>query len=91
MGLVRVEVTILVQEDLREGELEPLVVAAVRDQSRQVQPAHPDVAVVLDRERPDALAPRTPIPESFQKRVRERRMPDDLPLQPLKKPARIHP
>src|SRR5919199_2479842 len=34
MGLVRIEVPVLVEEDPGEGELQPLVVAAVRDQGR---------------------------------------------------------
>src|SRR5829696_3239081 len=80
MRLVRIQMPVLVEEDLGEGELELLVVAAVRDQSRQVQSAHLDVPIVLDRKRPHPLRVSIPLPESLQKRVRERRMPYDLPL-----------
>ena len=41
MRLIRVQVTVLVEEYLGEGELQPLVVAAVRDQGRQVQAGSP--------------------------------------------------
>src|SRR3712207_6891092 len=49
VGLAGVQVPVLVEEDPGEGELQPLVVAAVRDQGREVEPAHPHVPVVLDR------------------------------------------
>src|SRR5918911_1671423 len=89
MCLLGVQVTILVEEDLGECELELLVVIAVGDDGREVQPAHPDVAVVLDRERPHPLLTRIPFPEPFQKGMYQRRMPDDLPLQPLQEFFRI--
>ena len=91
MRLVRVQMTVLVEEYLGEGELQPLVVATLRDKRRQVQPAHPDVPVVLDRERPDPLRIRIPLRKPFQKGMRERRMPDHLPLQAPQKLLSIHP
>ena len=83
VGLVGVEVTVLVKEDLGESELYPLVFAAVRDQGRKVKPAHPHVPVVLDRKRPHTLLARIPLSESLQKRVHERGVPYNLPLQTL--------
>src|SRR5215203_1736070 len=91
MRLVRVQMTVLVEEYLGEGELQPLVVAALRDERRQVQPAHPDVPVVLDRERPDPLRIRIPLRKPFQKGMRERRMPNNFPLQAPQKLLSIHP
>src|SRR4051794_19318658 len=91
MRLLRVQMTVLVEEDLGEGELQPLVVTALRDERRQVQPAHPDVPVILDRERPDPLRIRIPLRKPLQKRMRKRRMPYDLALQALQKLLRIHP
>src|SRR5215203_4016662 len=78
MRLLGVEVAVLIEKDLGERELQLLVVAAVRDKSSEIQPAHPDVPVVLDRKRPYPLRVNIPLPKSLQKRVRERRMPDDL-------------
>ena len=80
MSLFGVEVTVLVEENLGERELELLVVAAVRDKGGQVLPTHPDVPVVLDRKRPYPLRTRIPLPKPLQKWVCERWMPDDLAL-----------
>src|SRR5215212_12206244 len=80
MRLFGVEVTVLIEENLGECELELLIVAAVRDKGGQVQPAHPDVPVVLDRKRPYPLRISIPLPKPLQKWVRERMMPDDLAL-----------
>src|SRR4051812_16755556 len=90
MGLVWVQVSVLVEEDLGERELELLIVSTVGDHSRKVQPAHPDVAIVLDRERTDPLLARVPLPKPLEERMHQRRMPDDLPLQPLQKLPGIH-
>src|SRR3954449_4370504 len=90
MSLVGVQVSVLVEEDLGERELELLVVAAVRDQSRKVQSAHPDVAVVLYRERPHPIFARVSLPEPLQERMHQRRMPDDLPFQSSQKLFGIH-
>src|SRR5688572_31741120 len=68
--LLGVEVSVLVEEDLGERELELLVVAAPRDKSGQVQPAYPHVPVVLDRKSPYPLRIRIPLPEPLQERVR---------------------
>ena len=80
MRLIGVEVAVLVEEYLGEGKLQLLVVAAVRDKRRQVQPAHPDVPVVLDRERPHPRRVGIPLRKPLQKRMRQRRMPDNLTL-----------
>src|SRR5215204_7681619 len=91
MSLFGVEVTVLVEENLGERELELLVSAALRDKGGQVQPAHPDVPVVLDRERPDPLRVSIPLRKPLQKRMRERRMPDNVPLQAPQKLLSIQP
>ena len=72
--------SILVKEYPGEGELQLLVLAAVRDQGREIEPTPPYVPVLLDREVPYALLSRIPLPEPLQKRVHERRMPYHLPL-----------
>src|SRR5215212_2792980 len=91
MRLLRVKMAVLVEEHLGEGELQRLVLAALRDERRQVQPAHPDVPVVLDRERPDPLHVGIPLRKPLQKRMRERRMPDNVPLQAPQKLLSIQP
>jgi hypothetical protein len=80
MGLFGFQVSVLVEEDPGEGKLRPLVVAAVRDQGRKVEPAHPHVSVVLDREGPYALLARITLPKPLQERVHQRGVPYHLPL-----------
>src|SRR3954452_17415071 len=90
MGLVGVQASVLVEKDLGKRELELLVVATVRDQSRKVQTAHPDVAVVLDSERPHPILARVSLSKPLQERMYQRRMPDDLPFQLSQKLSGIH-
>ena len=80
MRLFRIQMTVLIEEDLGERELEFLIVAAPGDQSRQIQPAHPDVPVVLNSERPYTLLVSIPLPEPLQKRVHQRRVSNNLSL-----------
>ena len=81
MCLLRVQVAVLVHQNFGEGELQFLVVAAVGDQGRQVQPAHPHVPVVLDGELPNTFRVSLPITEPFQKRMGQRGVPDHLALE----------
>src|SRR5215218_7777980 len=68
--LIRVQMSVLVEEDLGEGELQPLVLTALRDECRQVYPAYPDVPVVLDREGPYPLGVSPALPEPLEKWMR---------------------
>jgi hypothetical protein len=63
MGLLGIQMAVFVEEYLRERELELLVVTTVGDERREVKPAYPDVAIVLDRERPHALLANVSVPE----------------------------
>src|SRR5687767_12314979 len=70
MRLFWVEVAVLVEENFRKRKLELLIVAALRDKSSQVQPAHPYVPVILDRKSPYPLRISIPLPKPLQERVR---------------------